>query len=156
MLIKQIDHTQAEEYFTLFKAIIESGFKEWTAESKNVWLTEQYPLEFWKDLLKSNLPVLVAFDGDKMVGFVAVESITFGVAYLGWVGVMTEYRKNGLGAELFKEIEKWCIDNGVHKIELETQIKKLLPFFKKQGYTLEGIRKNSWQNLDNYMFGKII
>lgn len=156
MLIKQIDHTQAEEYFNLFKTIIESDFKEWNGESKKVWLSEQYSLEFWKNLLKTNLPVFVAFDGEKMVGFVAVESLTFGVAYLGWVGVMTEYRKNGLGTELFREIEKWCMEHNIHKIELETQVKKLLPFFKKQGYVLEGIRKNSWQHLDNYLFGKIL
>ena len=31
-----------------------------------------------------------------------------------------------------------------------------MKFYEKHNYILEGIRKNSWQNLDNYMFGKVL
>ena len=156
MLIQRIEEKQAEDFFKLFKRIVETDFKEWTPESKSEWLTKQYSVDFWKDILRNNLPVLVAFDNEEMVGFVVIESITFGVGYLGWVGALREYRKQGLGKKLFEEIEKWGLGVGLHKIELETQIKELLPFFEKQGYALEGIRKNSWQHLDNYMFGKTL
>jgi len=152
----QISSKQAEDFFQLYKQIVESDFKEWSAESKTEWLTDKYSLNFWKVALENGLPVLVAFDDKKMVGYVALESITFGVAYLGWIGVLKEYRKNKLGTQLMKEMVNWCIKNGLHKIELETQKKELLPFFEKLGYVLEGIRKNSWQHLDNYMFGKTL
>lgn len=155
--IIQIDEKQAEEFFKLYKTVVESDFKEWTNKSKKQWVEQEYNVDYWKKLLSENkLPVFVAFDNEEMVGYLAVESITYGVVYIGWVGVLKEYRKKGIASRLMTEIEKWTKVNKFHKLEFETQIKTLLPFFEEQGFILEGIRKNSWQKLDNYMFGKSV
>lgn len=146
---------RAKELSDLYRKTVESDFKEWTQESKNKWLEEDYSPDYWRKLLtKGKLPVFAAFDGDKMVGYVVLEGIIFGVAYLGWVGVLKKYQGGGIGRKLMQSMEDWCRRKGLHKIELETQREDLVSFFKKQGYILEGIRKNSWQRLDNYMFGK--
>lgn len=155
--IIQIDEKQAKKFFDLYKAIIKADFKEWTDEHKKQWLEQEYNVDYWKELLSENkLPVFVAFDNEEMVGYLAVESISYGVVYIGWVGVLKRYRKKGIASKLMEEIEKWSKANKFHKLELETQIKTLLPFFEEQGFALEGVRKNSWQKLDNYMFGKSI
>lgn len=155
--ITQIYREQTEQFFNLYKAVVNSDFKEWTEQSKKQWLEQEYNIDYWKKLLaEAALPVFAAFDGEKMVGYIAVEGINYGVVYIGWVGVLKEYRGQGIAGRLMAAVEKWAKDKKFHKLELETQIKTLLPFFEKQGFTLEGVRKNSWQKLDNYMFGKSI
>lgn len=152
--ISQLKNNQVKDFYQLYKSLVLSDFKEWNNTSKNKWLKEDYSPSFWKNQIKVGVPVFIAQDNGRLVGYVAIEAINFGVVYLGWIGVLKEYRKTGVGKDLMLEVEKWGKGNNYHKIELETQIKELLPFFIKQGFVLEGIRKNSWQKLDNYMFGK--
>lgn len=157
MKIKIISEPQISEFFELFKEIVYSDFEEWTDESKRKWIEDDYSLEFWKKLISEDkLPVFVAFEDGKMLGYLAIESIDYGVAYLGWVAVLNKFRGRGIARKLFVEAEDWAIKKGQHKTELETQVINLLPLFIKLGYELEGVRKNSWQNLDNYMFGKTL
>ncbi|MFA5894471.1 MAG: GNAT family N-acetyltransferase [Candidatus Shapirobacteria bacterium] len=152
--ISQIGTDKVNEFFELYKVLVGTDFKEWSEEAKNKWLTEDYAPEFWNRILNNGCPVLVAYDGDKMVSYIAIEHLTFGVAYLSWMGTLSDYRKKGITRELVAELENWCKQNNIHKIELETQVTELLPYFEKLGFSLEGVRKNSWQKLDNYMFGK--
>lgn len=155
--IFQLKVDQVNEFFVLFEEIVWSDFKEWTKESKEKWLKEDYSPDFWKNLVQDGkCPIFVALEGTKMVGYVAIETLNFGVAYLGWVGVLKDRRRKGLAKEIVTTVEKWAKEHQVHKIELETQVIDLLPFFLKLGFSLEGVRPNSWQNLDNYMFGKVL
>src|SRR3989338_2733360 len=147
--IIQISEKQAEQFFSLYETIVRSDFKEWTAKTKKQWLEREYGIYYWKQLLsEATLPVFVAFDGKKMIGYAAAEGINYGVVYVGWVGVLKEYRKKGIAGRLMAEVERWAKDKKFHKLELETQIKDLLPFFEGLGFSLEGVRKNSWQKLD--------
>jgi len=152
--ISQIGTEKVNEFFELYKELVGTDFKEWGQEAKDKWLTEDYSPEFWNKIIENGCPVLAAYDGDKMVSYVAIEHLTFGVAYLSWMGTLPDYRKKGITKALMSELEKWCKQNNIHKIELETQVTELLPYFEKLGFSLEGVRKNSWQKLDNYMFGK--
>lgn len=155
--IARIDDTKAEEFFELYKAIAESDFNKWSREAKDRWYSVDYSLEYWKDLLtEGELPIFVAFNNVTMLGYVMLEGINFGVGYLGWIGVLKEFQGKGIGKQLIAAIEKWARENGIHKLELETQEPELQAFYEKQGFVLEGIRKNSWQHLDNYMFGKVL
>ena len=151
----KINQKHAEEFFELYKTVSLSDFGKWSKEAKEKWFSDDYSLEYWKNLLEiGNLPVFVAKDDGKFVGYVMLEGINFGVGYLGWIGVLKEYQGKGIGSVLMQTVEEWSKNNGIHKLELETQEPELQMFYEKHGFVLEGIRKNSWQNLDNYMFGK--
>lgn len=154
--ISKINKTQVRDFFELYKELVVTDFKEWNEESKQKWLEEDYSPEFWNRVIENGCPVIVALDGQRMISYVAIEHLTFGVAYLSWMGTLPNYRKKGVTRDLLKVLEKWCNENGIHKIELETQVTELLPYFEKLGFVLEGVRKNSWQKLDNYMFGKVV
>jgi len=94
---------------------------------------------------------------NQLIGFAAVEGVDYGVVYLGWIGVLKKFQKKGFGGLLMNAVIKWAEKNKTtHKIELETQIPGLKYFYEKYGFVLEGIRKKSWQKLDNYMFGKVL
>jgi ribosomal protein S18 acetylase RimI-like enzyme len=155
--IKQISTNQLDDFINLFVTILKTDFKKWTKESKDFWIKEQYTKEYWKNSIEKNhYPILVAFEKEKMIGYILLESIDFGVGYLSWLGVLTECRRRGIGRMLMQSIEEWCKENGLHKIELDTQDKELFPFYKRFGYIQEGTKKDSWQHLDNYMFGKVL
>jgi len=107
-------------------------------------------------LIKDKAPIFVAFDGDRMVGYIVVESMHYGVMYLGWVGVLESYRKQGIARKLFKSAEEWGGNNGFHKSEFETQVIGLLPLFIKQGYSLEGVGKIVGKDLITICLVKIL
>jgi len=151
--ISQLKQNQVEDFFELFKKIANTNFDKWTHQSKQKWFLD-YSVDFWKANLKKGCPVLVAILDSNMVGYIAIEAINFGVAYVGWIGILKEFQKIKIGTLLIEQVELWCKQNNIHKIELETQEPGLECFYKKHGFTLEGIRKNSWQHLDNFMFGK--
>ncbi|OGC69318.1 hypothetical protein A2415_02990 [candidate division WWE3 bacterium RIFOXYC1_FULL_39_7] len=153
--VQKIEKSDAERFFELYKAISLSDFDKWSEESKEKWFSDDYSLDYWKNLLEEDkLPIFVAVENNKFVGYVMLEGINFGVGYLGWIGVLKDLQGKGVGSILIKKIEDWSSRNGIHKLELETQEPTLQIFYEKHGFTLEGIRKNSWQHLDNYMFGK--
>jgi ribosomal protein S18 acetylase RimI-like enzyme len=155
ILIKPLQSTQVNDFFNLFKTICTTDFKKWNKESKKLWFEETYTPEYWKDNIENRgFPVFVAYDKEKMVGYIMIEAIDYGVAYLGWMGVLEDYREQGIGSLLIEELENWCRDNDIHKIELDTQEEYLKIFYEKNGFNFEGTKKNSWQHLDNYMFGK--
>lgn len=155
--IARIDNTKAENFFELYKAITEADFNNWPREIKDRWYSVDYSLGYWEDILaEGELPIFVAFNNITMLGYVVLKNINFGVGHIGWVGVLKEFQGKGIGKQLLNTIEEWAKENGIHKLELEVQEPKLQAFYKKQGYVLEGIRRNSWQHLDNYMFGKVL
>ena len=157
--IRQIKVPELPDFFELFQHTISESFPEWNEISKQTWLSDYYSPELWLKLLnQEKMPIFVAFAPDnKMIGFVAIEHITFGVAYLSWIAVLSNFQNQGIGGQLIKVVENWCLAQPkLHKIELETQLPSLESFYLQHGYILEGTRKNSWQHLSNYLFGKVL
>jgi len=157
IFISRLEKEEVESFYELFKSIAKSDFNGWTQESKEKWFLDDYSIDYWRTLLKEDkLPIFVAKDGEDLIGYVMLEGINFGVAYLGWIGVLKSHQNMKIGGKLIEEMINWCKRNNLHKIELETQEIHLQHFYEKHGFVLEGIRKNSWQNLDNYMYGKML
>lgn len=158
MKILMITKDNITDFFNLYQQIVNESFEEWTRESKDYWLNEDYSLKFWTELIeRGKCPVFVLEEENQLVGFAAVEGVDYGVVYLGWIGVLKRFQRKGFGDLLMNEVTKWAKkDDKIHKIELETQIPGLKKFYEKHGFVLEGIRKKSWQKLDNYMFGKVL
>lgn len=158
MKVTKLKKENIEHFFTLYKQIVTESFEEWTNESKNRWLTNDYSPKFWTKLLEENkCPVFLIEKNNQYIGLAAIEDIDYGVAYLGWIGVLKTHQRQGLSNILMNTVIDWCKQQqNIHKIELETQILKLQPYYEKYGFVLEGVRKKSWQKLDNYMFGKVL
>lgn len=157
IVIKQLVPNQVDSFIELFKSIADSNFKRWTDESKKYWFEVDYTPEYLRDNIeKKHFPIFIAWKENTMIGFAMIEAIDFGVAYLGWIGVLDQYQKQGIGGDLIKSAEDWSKKNGIHKIELDIQEPELKYFYEKNGFVFEGVKKNSWQHLDNHMFGKEI
>lgn len=96
-----------------------------------------------KEMLSDkNYTVIVACDGEKVIGFIgAVSYITFEmkqkVAKIIALAVSEEYRNNGVGTDLLKEVELRCRDNDISIILLNSGLSRenAHKFYEAKGYS---------------------
>jgi ribosomal protein S18 acetylase RimI-like enzyme len=104
---------------------------------------------------KSKMVYLAAKEGDNVVGM-AHGYIYGGIFYLIWIGVEERLRGSGLGTKLLKELER-RIRKRCHKIHLISAVDLgVLSFYKKNGYSCEGLLRKAWWGVDYYSLGKIL
>lgn len=139
--------------FELYSQIVHQAFPEWNQDSKNKWLQSEYNQDFWYQITKNQWPLILATHDTHLVGFAATEELSYGVAYLGWLGVLPSFQGQKIGSTLLEKFEA-AAKTQAHKIELETQDLKTVSFYTNRGYNHEGTRPNSWQHLDVYLLGK--
>lgn len=95
---------------------------------------------------------LVSVD-DKINGII-VYNLFYDRIEIEYIIVPEEYRKKGIGSKLLSQIEKEKINN----ITLEVRESNIeaINFYKKNGYKIEAIRKNYYDNEDGYLMMKEI
>lgn len=77
------------------------------------------------------------------------------------VGMRQRYRNKGIGTQLFKELDKWAMESGVSRLELTVmcQNEAAKHLYEKNGFVVEGIKKNSifmdGNYIDEYYMGKV-
>ncbi|MEH7108516.1 GNAT family N-acetyltransferase, partial [Bacillus sp. JJ1764] len=61
------------------------------------------------------------------------------------IGILEEYRGRGIGTSLFQQLEKWAINSNISRLELTvvTQNEAGVALYKKSGFEIEGIKRNS-------------
>jgi RimJ/RimL family protein N-acetyltransferase len=77
------------------------------------------------------------------------------------IGIMKEYTNNGIGKELFRSLEEWRFTTKITRLELTvmTNNEQAIKLYKREGFEIEGIRKNSMiiegKYIDEYNMAKI-
>ena len=138
-----------------------------------IW-TNQYPGQPKKDKKKSvehyeaeDELFLGVWDGDRMI---AEGSINLGRKNHPWAAlkanfaltVLEEYTGLGIGTIILKELEKWAIKKGTHRITATVRHhnKRGLGLYLKLGYQIEGMARETaffddeWQH--EYYIAKIV
>ena len=108
--------------------------------------------------------LLVAEAEDQIVGYISAQKgglkrITHS-AYIV-VGVLKEYRGQGIGTEFFKQLDAWAEEKKVIRLELtvicENEVAKHL--YEKHGFEVEGVKRKSvfvdGMYLDEYYMSKV-
>ena len=56
------------------------------------------------------------------------------------IGIATEHQGKGIGTQLFAELEKWAINNGLHRLELTVITENIagVKLYEKAGFEIEG------------------
>ncbi|HLR40506.1 MAG TPA: GNAT family N-acetyltransferase [Virgibacillus sp.] len=78
------------------------------------------------------------------------------------VGILDEYRWQGVGTNLFEQLENWATEQSVHRMELTvvTRNEAGLALYKKRGFEIEGTKRDSLlingEYLDEYYMAKLL
>jgi RimJ/RimL family protein N-acetyltransferase len=148
-LLKQMDH---ETEFMM----LEPGERTTTAEDM-----EHYLLS----MEKSNSFLLLAFDGQKVAGFLSARrGAANRIKHSAYIvcGVLKEYRGKGYGTSLFGELLKWAPENGITRLELTVMShnEKAVRLYQNMGFELEGKLVHSMivngAYVDQYAMAKLI
>ena len=89
--------------------------------------------------------VFIAYDEGKAVGCFAMKDVVDGVAELGRLYVLPDYRHNGIAYKLLEKAEKQAKEEGANKIILDTynRFVSAVKLYKRFGF----------KEIDNYMDG---
>jgi RimJ/RimL family protein N-acetyltransferase len=155
----------SEKYFSSFHEALSF------VASERVYLEmiEAPPLEkvsaFQKDLIEKNGPVYYAVDNDKVVGWCDVfpedsprQNHRGGLG----MGLIPEYRGQGLGSQLLSSVLKRSTQFGLEKVELKvyTSNTPAIALYKRFGFEQEGLirkyRKLDGQYFDSLFMGKFL
>ena len=97
----------------------------------------------------------VAEDGGKIAGVITGRAY-YNEVHIGDLVVSKDYRKSGVGSKLVAAVENAYRGKGYEKIALTTFGFQAPEFYKKLGYELEFVRKDSDPNLCKYFYLKKI
>ena len=92
--------------------------------------------------------LLVAEENDKIVGYISAQRGGLKrIAHSAYivVGILQNYRGNGIGTEFFKQLDNWAEEKKITRLELtvicENEVAKNL--YEKSGFEIEGIKRKS-------------
>ncbi|MDY0944100.1 GNAT family N-acetyltransferase [Priestia megaterium] len=164
-MIREILASDAEEYLLLNKKLDnETKFMLYEEEERNTTVEDQAKIiDFF--LKSPNSTILVAEKKNKLVGHIGViggklkrVKYTASIA----VGVLLEYSNQGIGTQLFQEMEIWAKNHGLKRLELTVMShnNSAISLYKKMGFEIEGLRKCSLmvdgKFIDEYSMSKIL
>ncbi len=87
--------------------------------------------------------VLVAEQNDKIVAYLQVEISSYPEVYrthkygcVSSLAVTGQFRRSGIGEQLFNEARRWFVNQGVHRIEVPVAVSNEMAraFWKKVGF----------------------
>ncbi|MFH1653948.1 MAG: GNAT family protein [Pseudomonadota bacterium] len=112
-----------------------------------------------------NLTIIVAEVDKMLVGYVSayggIYKRNHHSAYVV-AGIVSEYAGQGITTKLFGELDKWAIDQNIHRLELAVQVynEKAYNLYKKAGFEVEGMKKDALfikgAYVDEYIMAKLI
>lgn len=90
---------------------------------------------------------VVAVDGEIPVGYCGIWNVC-GEAEVIDIGVLSEYRKRGVGKGLFEAVFQYMRENGVGTLNLEVREDNIpaIHLYEKLGFEKVGIRKKYYDN----------
>lgn len=163
MNIREIREEDAERHLNLcFKLDQETKFM--LLEPGERTTTVEAHRERIHSIVESrNSTVIVAEDGGKLVGYLAV----FGgdankTKHIGYIviGILKDYAGKGIGTRLFEAAEAWRSGSGITRLELTVMVpnEPAVALYRKMGYAIEGTKKYAirmdGQYIDEYYMGK--
>jgi RimJ/RimL family protein N-acetyltransferase len=156
MLIREIEREDTERFVSLINQVeSESEFLLFEAGERQVTVEQQ---EKRIDMMEQegNSTIFVAEENSELIGYL----IAMGgqakrnkhTAYLV-IGILTEYRGQGVGSKLFQRLEEWATEQQLHRLELTvvTLNEAGIRLYKKMGFEIEGTKRNSL-----YIDGKFV
>jgi ribosomal protein S18 acetylase RimI-like enzyme len=148
MLIRTIKTEDAKNYLNLCKKLDrETEFRLYESGEMNITIDQQRKII--RNLIKNKKSTLLVIDIDgQLVGYLLalgrdISRVKHCVHIS--IGILQDYVGQGIGTKLFIELEKWAIQNQIHRLELTVMVnnKAGQALYKKMGFKVEGIKEHS-------------
>lgn len=164
-IIRTIQAEDAQAYLALKYALdAETPFMLYEpGERQTTVAAQRQDLE--ELLQRHNQTILLAEDAGDLVGYVGVYGGRVNrnrhSGYLV-VGIRREYTGQGLGTQLFVEMEAWAREHGLHRLELTVMTHNAVAvgLYRKMGFLVEGVARHAlklngaW--VDEYHMAKLL
>ncbi len=153
MEIRQIKPADSKEFVEFYKQLTsETDYMTFSPdETEEKAKQEEEFIKKYDDYKQ----VFIAVEDDQIVGYIGIgrshlERLNH-VAKLT-VGVLEDYKRQGIATKLIKFAEKWAKEKGVKRLELHviTKNKPAVALFQKTGFKEEGTRKKSMKVEEKY------
>lgn len=101
-----------------------------------------------KESINGNNLILVALENENIIGFLSLErGVPKRIKHTGYivVGIRSNFRGMGIGKKLFSKLDEWVMENNITRLELSVICSNTVAkhLYEKNGFEVEGIRKNS-------------
>ena len=126
-----------DEYNDVVKLITDTVHticaKDYTKAELDAWAPENFDVNKFRRNLSPCMN-LVAFEKDKLVGFLSIERN----GYINRLYTHKDFQKRGIASALYNKAEEWAKGNGICEISLDSS-KTAKGFYLKMGFKESGI-----------------
>jgi RimJ/RimL family protein N-acetyltransferase len=165
MDIREIEEKDAEKLLNLCRQLDqETPFMMLEPGERNTTIEEQRN-GIRKILTQANQMIFVVEHEEELIGYLAALGGTYHrnrhSAYLV-IGIRQPFTGQGLGARLFRQLERWACQHNIHRLELTVMAhnKAALALYHKAGFEIEGTKKDAlFVNgvyVDEYYMAKLL
>jgi len=148
VIIREIKTSDAEKFVHLTQQVEGSSeYMLWEAGERNIHPEQQ------RKMIESiegneNSTIFVAENDNVLVGYLmAIGGNARRRKHSAYIviGIVKDYRGQGVGRKLFKELEQWASKHNIQRLELTvvTRNEAGLALYKKIGFEIEGTKKHS-------------
>lgn len=153
--IRTVEAADAEKLLSMLRKLDkETNFMMYESDERTTTIAEMS--ERINESLKNSSLMIVAEVNSEIVGFLSAErGFANRIKHSAYivVGILKEYCGKGVGTRLFNNLLEWTELNGITRLELTvmTNNEKAIKLYKKFGFEIEGIKKNSMIVEDKYV-----
>lgn len=157
MVIKDLTIAEIDSFYVAFAILMREGYGQFPQELREFFLTHDYLKENFANWLTRNIrKILISVEADGRVsGFLIGDHTYGGVAFVSWIGVIPEFRNQGIASQLMKLYEMYVRSKSAHLIELYTY-EAMKQFYEKRGFTEIGRREHGFYGQLNLIMNKEI
>lgn len=157
MEIREIKTKEIDLFLDFFKKSVKNQFDEYSKKSKDFFLKKEWTKTRIKNSIKSKIVIfLLAFDKEKIVGYLIGGHHFGGIATIMWIAVDEDYQGKGIGKKLLNNFISLLKKEGAHKINLTVTNKRNIGFYEKFGFKIQCFSEKDYFGLDSYLMYKDI
>ncbi|WP_245640097.1 GNAT family N-acetyltransferase [Paenibacillus dakarensis] len=164
MIIREVTQTDANQLVELHKQLDEeTKFMLFEPDERENNETRQSKI-ISSILESNNSNIFLAVKNNRVVGHLTViGGHTKRISHRAYIviGILKEFSSKGVGYELFNAMENWRLTTGIKRLELTVMTNNEIgiKLYKKAGFEVEGIKKNSIiigdRYIDEYYMAKV-
>ena len=165
MFVRKVRESDAESLVALIKQVEEESEFMLMEPGERQITPEQQQQRIHSIKKSENSTIFVAEKGEQAVGYMFAMGGTAKrnqhSVYVV-IGILKEYRGQGIGTRLFEKLEEWAIERKIRRLELTTVTQNVagVALYKKMGFEVEGTKKDSLlidgEFVDEYYMAKLV